>query len=101
MSAAPEHAHGSTAPGMPGRAWGPLRREWTKLLFQRRSYLIWAGAFAIPFLIALDGFIHLFQGAFLGFGKECARLDAFGGRGGPSLPDESGEFHVDRALELD
>lgn len=53
MSAAPEHAHGSTAPGMPGRAWGPLRREWTKLLFQRRSYLIWGGAFAIPFLIAL------------------------------------------------
>ncbi|MFA4966070.1 MAG: ABC transporter permease subunit [Thermoleophilia bacterium] len=46
-------AHGSTLPRMPGRAWGPLRREWMKLIFQRRSYLIWGGAFAIPFLIAL------------------------------------------------
>jgi ABC-2 type transport system permease protein len=46
-------AHGSTSPEMRGRAWGPLRREWTKLLYQRRSYLIWGGAFAIPFLIAL------------------------------------------------
>lgn len=47
----------STAPvrGAPGRArrWGALRREWIKLLFQRRSYLIWGGAVAIPFLIAL------------------------------------------------
>ena len=46
-------AHGSTGPRMHGHALGPLRREWTKLLFQRRSYLIWGGAFAIPFLIAL------------------------------------------------
>ena len=46
-------AHGSTGPRMHGHAWGPLRREWVKLLFQRRSYLIWGGAFAIPFLIAL------------------------------------------------
>lgn len=46
-------AHGSTGPRMSGHAWGPLRREWTKLLFQRRSYLIWGGAFVIPFLIAL------------------------------------------------
>jgi ABC-2 type transport system permease protein len=46
-------AHGSTAAPMTGRAWGALRREWIKLLYQRRSYLIWAGAFAIPFLIAL------------------------------------------------
>ncbi len=45
--------HGSTRPPMNGRAWGPLRREWTKLLFQWRSYLIWAGAALIPFLIAL------------------------------------------------
>ncbi len=46
--------HGSTAAaGERGRAWGPLRREWTKLLFQRRSYLIWGGAVLIPFLIAL------------------------------------------------
>ena len=36
-----------------GHAWGALRREWIKLLFQRRSYLIWGGAVAIPFLIAL------------------------------------------------
>ena len=46
-------AHGSTGPRMRGHAWGPLRREWIKLLFQRRSYLIWGGAVAIPFLIAL------------------------------------------------
>lgn len=46
-------AHGSTLPPMTGQAWGPLRREWLKLLYQRRSYLIWAGAFAIPFLVAL------------------------------------------------
>ena len=46
-------AHGSTAPSMGGRAWGPLRREWTKLLYQRRSYLIWAGLFVIPFLVSL------------------------------------------------
>jgi ABC-2 type transport system permease protein len=45
--------HGSMQPRMAGRAWGPLRREWIKLLFQRRSYLIWGGAFVIPFLIAL------------------------------------------------
>jgi len=53
-AAAGDHtAHGSTGPRMHGHAWGPLRREWVKLLFQRRSYLIWGGAFAIPFLIAL------------------------------------------------
>ena len=46
-------AHGSTTAGMRGHAWGALRREWIKLLFQRRSYLIWGGAFVIPFLIAL------------------------------------------------
>ncbi|HQF52129.1 MAG TPA: ABC transporter permease subunit [Thermoleophilia bacterium] len=46
-------AHGSTAAAMGGRAWGPLRREWTKLLFQRRSYLIWGGAFIVPILMAL------------------------------------------------
>jgi ABC-2 type transport system permease protein len=46
-------AHGSTATGMRGHAWGALRREWIKLLFQRRSYLIWGGAFVLPFLIAL------------------------------------------------
>jgi ABC-2 type transport system permease protein len=46
-------AHGSTSPQMRGRAWGPLRREWTKLLFQRRSYLIWGGMLAIPFLASL------------------------------------------------
>jgi ABC-2 type transport system permease protein len=51
--APPERAHGSTAAGMHGHAWGALRREWVKLLFQRRSYLIWGGAFVIPFLIAL------------------------------------------------
>ena len=38
---------------MSGHAWGALRREWIKLLFQRRSYLIWGGAFLIPFLISL------------------------------------------------
>ena len=48
-----DHAHGSTASGMRGHAWGALRREWIKLLFQRRSYLIWGGAFLIPFLISL------------------------------------------------
>jgi ABC-2 type transport system permease protein len=46
-------AHGSTAPVMRGPAWGPLRREWTKLLFQRRSYLIWGGMLAVPFLASL------------------------------------------------
>ena len=46
-------SHGSTAAGMRGHAWGALRREWIKLLFQRRSYLIWGGAFLIPFLISL------------------------------------------------
>jgi len=49
----PVSAHGSTAPRMRGHAWGPLRREWIKLLFQRRSYLIWAGMLAIPFLVSL------------------------------------------------
>jgi ABC-2 type transport system permease protein len=49
----PERAHGSTGAGMRGHRWGALRREWIKLLFQRRSYLIWGGAFVIPFLIAL------------------------------------------------
>jgi ABC-2 type transport system permease protein len=52
-SGSPGHAHGSTAGGMRGHAWGALRREWIKLLFQRRSYLIWGGAFLIPFLISL------------------------------------------------
>jgi ABC-2 type transport system permease protein len=52
-AAEPGHAHGSTAGGMRGHAWGALRREWIKLLFQRRSYLIWGGAFVIPFLISL------------------------------------------------
>ena len=51
---APSRAHGSTAAGMSGGSrWGALRREWIKLLFQRRSYLIWGGAFLIPFLISL------------------------------------------------
>jgi ABC-2 type transport system permease protein len=45
--------HGSSLPAMSGAAWGPLRREWIKLLFQRRSYMVWAGAALIPFLIAL------------------------------------------------
>jgi ABC-2 type transport system permease protein len=49
----PARAHGSTAGGMRGHRWGALRREWIKLRFQRRSYLIWGGAFLIPFLIAL------------------------------------------------
>lgn len=53
MSTLPTSTHGSTAPEMQGRAWGPLRREWIKLLFQRRSYLIWAGMLAIPFLASL------------------------------------------------
>jgi len=48
-----EHAHGSTSGGMRGRKWGALRREWIKLLFQRRSYLIWGGAVLIPFIISL------------------------------------------------
>jgi ABC-2 type transport system permease protein len=51
--APPERAHGSTAAGMRGHRWGALRREWIKLLFQRRSYLIWGGAFVIPALMAL------------------------------------------------
>ena len=46
-------AHGSTAAAMHGAHWGPLRREITKLLFQRRSYVIWAGAALVPFIIAL------------------------------------------------
>jgi len=52
-AATPQRAHGSTSSGMRGHKWGALRREWIKLLFQRRSYLIWGGAFLIPFLIAL------------------------------------------------
>jgi ABC-2 type transport system permease protein len=51
--AGPARAHGSTAVAMHGRRWGALRREWTKLLFQRRTYLIWAGMLAIPFLVSL------------------------------------------------
>jgi ABC-2 type transport system permease protein len=58
--AAPQPATGARpdaaphgAPRMRGHAWGPLRREWIKLLFQRRTYLIWGGAAAIPFLISL------------------------------------------------
>jgi ABC-2 type transport system permease protein len=62
-------AHGSTAGGMRGHRWGALRREWIKLLFQRRSYLIWGGAFLIPFLIALAFYL--------------TRNDAGGGGGGP------------------
>jgi ABC-2 type transport system permease protein len=50
---APDHAHGSTSAALGGHVLGALRREWIKLLFQRRSYLIWGGAFAIPFLISL------------------------------------------------
>lgn len=46
-------AHGSTAAAMHGRRWGPLTREILKLRFQRRSYVIWAGFFLIPFLISL------------------------------------------------
>jgi ABC-2 type transport system permease protein len=46
-------AHGSTAAAMRGAHWGPLRREVVKLLFQRRSYVIWGGAALIPFIIAL------------------------------------------------
>jgi ABC-2 type transport system permease protein len=46
-------AHGSTGPPMHGHKWGALRREWIKLLFQRRSYLIWGGAVLIPFIISL------------------------------------------------
>jgi ABC-2 type transport system permease protein len=60
-------AHGSTAGGMHGHAWGGLRREWIKLLFQRRSYLIWGGAFLIPFLISLALYL--------------ARSDPHGGEG--------------------
>ena len=41
-AAGPPVAHGSIGPRMRGHAWGALRREWIKLLFQRRSYLIWA-----------------------------------------------------------
>ena len=43
----------ASAPAARATAWGPLRREWIKLLFQRRSYLIWAGWALIPFLISL------------------------------------------------
>jgi ABC-2 type transport system permease protein len=38
---------------MRGVHWGPLRREWVKLLFTWRTYVIWGGLTAIPFLIAL------------------------------------------------
>jgi ABC-2 type transport system permease protein len=68
-------AHGSTAMPMDGHAWGALRREWIKLLFQRRSYLIWAGAFAIPFLIALAIKLSHDQGAQGGQGGGPAFLD--------------------------
>jgi ABC-2 type transport system permease protein len=67
-------AHGSTAPRMRGRAWGPLRREWIKLLFQRRTYLIWGGAAVIPFLISLA--IHF------------SRDQGGGGGGGPAFLDK-------------
>ena len=67
--AGPAHAHGSTGAGMRGRRWGALRREWVKLLFQRRSYLIWGGAFVVPFLIALAFYL--------------TRNDQGGGGGGP------------------
>lgn len=60
---------GSTAAGLRGHAWGALRREWIKLLFQRRSYLIWGGAFLIPFLISLALYL--------------AGSDPHGGDGGP------------------
>jgi ABC-2 type transport system permease protein len=50
---AEDHRHGSTQAAMAGHAWGPLRREWTKLLFTRRTYVIWAGLLAIPGLITL------------------------------------------------
>jgi ABC-2 type transport system permease protein len=54
---ATDHAHGSTASGMRGHRWGALRREWIKLMFQRRSYLIWGGAFLIPLLIAFVTYV--------------------------------------------
>ncbi len=68
-AAATDSAHGSTTAAMRGSAWGPLRREWIKLLFQRRSYLIWGGALLIPFLIALALYL--------------ASEDPHGGGGGP------------------
>lgn len=46
-------AHGSMNSPMRGAHWSPLRREVVKLLFQRRSYVIWGGAALVPFLIAL------------------------------------------------
>jgi ABC-2 type transport system permease protein len=45
--------HGGIRPAMRGTHWGPLRREWAKLLFTWRTYVIWAGLVVIPFLIAL------------------------------------------------
>ena len=38
---------------MHGAHWGPLRREWAKLLFARRTYVIWGGLALVPFIIAL------------------------------------------------
>ncbi len=52
-----EGCHGSTRPAMRGAHWGPLRREWVKLLFTWRTYLIWGGLAAIPFLMALALYI--------------------------------------------
>jgi len=72
--AQPDAAHGSTAPRMRGYAWGPLRREWIKLLFQRRTYLIWGGAAAIPFLVSLAIHFSHDQGG--------------GGGGGPAFLDK-------------
>ena len=52
-----EGFHGSTRPAMHGAHLGPLRREWTKLLFTWRTYVIWGGLAAIPFLMALALYI--------------------------------------------
>ena len=54
MSAGDGQAPGTIPAGaVRTTAWGPLQREWIKLLYQRRSYLIWAGWALIPFLISL------------------------------------------------
>jgi len=74
LGAQPDAAHGSTAPRMRGHAWGPLRREWIKLLFQRRTYLIWGGAAVIPFLVSLAIHFSHDQGG--------------GGGGGPAFLDK-------------